>query len=86
MNEKQIQRAVSADGTEIVGRVVGQGPALVLVHGGIGHGDLAWEALAAAAPHRPVHLLPPEHPGPRAIGRPPRPHPTALGRGRHSLR
>ena len=45
MNEKRIQRAVSADGTEIVGLVVGHGPALVLVHGGIGHGDLAWEAL-----------------------------------------
>jgi pimeloyl-ACP methyl ester carboxylesterase len=45
MNEKRIQRAVSADGTDIAGRVVGQGPALVLVHGGIGHGDLAWEAL-----------------------------------------
>ena len=45
MNEKRIQRAVSADGTEIVGRVVGQGPALVLVHGGIGHGDLAWQEL-----------------------------------------
>ena len=45
MNEKRIHRAVSADGTEIAGRVVGEGPALVLVHGGIGHGDLAWEAL-----------------------------------------
>jgi pimeloyl-ACP methyl ester carboxylesterase len=45
MNEKRIHRAVSADGTEIAGQVVGEGPALVLVHGGIGHGDLAWEAL-----------------------------------------
>jgi hypothetical protein len=42
MNEKRIQRAISTDGTEIVGRVVGHGPALVLVHGGVGHGDLAW--------------------------------------------
>ena len=45
MTEERIHRAVSADGTEIAGRVVGDGPALVLVHGGIGHGDLAWEAL-----------------------------------------
>jgi pimeloyl-ACP methyl ester carboxylesterase len=45
MTADRIQRAVSADGTEIVGRVHGQGPALVLVHGGIGDGDLAWEAL-----------------------------------------
>lgn len=45
MNEKRIHRTVSADGTRIAGRVVGEGPAMVLVHGGIGHGDLAWEAL-----------------------------------------
>ncbi len=45
MDEQRIHRSVSGDGTEIVGRVVGQGPAMVLVHGGIGHGDLAWEAL-----------------------------------------
>jgi pimeloyl-ACP methyl ester carboxylesterase len=45
MNEERIHRAASADGTEIAGRVVGNGPALVLVHGGIGHGDLAWESL-----------------------------------------
>jgi pimeloyl-ACP methyl ester carboxylesterase len=45
MTAERIQRAVSADGTEIAGRVHGQGPALVLVHGGIGDGDLAWEAL-----------------------------------------
>ncbi|RZT16601.1 pimeloyl-ACP methyl ester carboxylesterase [Kribbella sp. VKM Ac-2569] len=45
MTDEQIHRAVSADGTDIAGRVLGQGPALVLVHGGIGDGDLAWEAL-----------------------------------------
>ena len=45
MTEERIHRAVSADGTEIVGRVVGQGPALVLVHGGIGDGEFAWDAL-----------------------------------------
>jgi pimeloyl-ACP methyl ester carboxylesterase len=45
MPEDRILRAVSADGTEIAGRVRGQGPALVLVHGGIGDGDTAWRAL-----------------------------------------
>jgi pimeloyl-ACP methyl ester carboxylesterase len=45
MADERIQRAVSLDGTEIAGRVRGQGPALVLVHGGIGDGDIAWEAL-----------------------------------------
>lgn len=45
MPEDRIHRAVSADGTEIAGRVQGQGPPLVLVHGAIGDGDIAWEAL-----------------------------------------
>jgi len=45
MTDERIHRAVSEDGTEIAGRVRGQGPALVLVHGGIGDGDIAWEAL-----------------------------------------
>ena len=45
MPEERIHRAVSADGTEIAGRVRGQGPPLVLVHGGIGDGEIAWEAL-----------------------------------------
>ena len=45
MTHERIHRAISADGTQIAGRVRGQGPALVLVHGGIGDGDLAWEAL-----------------------------------------
>ncbi|HEX6361273.1 alpha/beta hydrolase [Actinophytocola sp.] len=45
MTEHQLHRTVSADGTEIVGRVRGQGPALVLVHGGMGDGEIAWEAL-----------------------------------------
>ena len=45
MIDERIHRAVSADGTEIAGRVRGRGPALVLVHGGIGDGDVAWEAL-----------------------------------------
>ncbi|MBF4768660.1 alpha/beta hydrolase [Nocardioides agariphilus] len=45
MSHTRIHRAVSADGTEIAGRVVGDGPALVLVHGGIGDGDTAWDAM-----------------------------------------
>ncbi len=45
MDEDRIHRAVSPDGTEIVGRVHGQGPPLVLVHGGLEDGDLCWGAL-----------------------------------------
>ena len=45
MTAERIHRAPSADGTEIVGRVRGRGPALVLIHGGIGDGDVAWEGL-----------------------------------------
>ena len=45
MSAKRIHRAASADGTEIAGRVEGEGPPLVLVHGGIGDGEYAWEAL-----------------------------------------
>ena len=45
MEEGRIKRAVSADGTEIVGRVIGKGPPLVLVHGAIGDGEFAWADL-----------------------------------------
>ena len=41
----RVQVAISADGTEIVGRVRGQGPPMVLVHGGWGDGEVAYEAL-----------------------------------------
>ncbi|GLH99841.1 alpha/beta fold hydrolase [Phytohabitans aurantiacus] len=78
MNEKRIHRAVSADGTEIAGRVAGQGPALVLVHGAIGHGDLAWEALLPHLTDRFTCYLPsirgrglsgdhPDHTPPRLV-------------------
>ena len=40
-----VQVAISADGTEIVGRVRGQGPPFVLVHGAWGDGEVAYEAL-----------------------------------------
>lgn len=45
MTNERIHRAVSADGTEIAGRVQGDGPPLVLVHGAPHDGDIAWEAL-----------------------------------------
>ena len=45
MTDERIHRAVSADGTEIAGRVQGQGPPLVLVHGGLGDGELSWNEL-----------------------------------------
>src|SRR5829696_9245508 len=58
MTDERIHRAVSADGTEIAGRVRGRGPALVLVHGGIGDGDIAWEALLSHLTDRFTCYLP----------------------------
>lgn len=58
MTDERIHRAVSADGTEIAGRVGGRGPALVLVHGGIGDGDIAWEALLPHLTNRFTCYLP----------------------------
>ncbi len=45
MTADRTHRAVSADGTEIAGRVHGQGPPLVLVHGSLDDGDTIWGAL-----------------------------------------
>ncbi len=45
MDRDRQHRAVSDDGTEIVGRIDGQGPPLVLVHGSLEDGDLCWEAM-----------------------------------------
>jgi pimeloyl-ACP methyl ester carboxylesterase len=45
MTDTRLHRAISTDGTEIAGRVVGDGPALVLVHGGIGDGETGWDAV-----------------------------------------
>lgn len=45
MGEDRIHRTKSNDGTEIAGRVQGQGSPLVFVHGGAGDGDTSWSAL-----------------------------------------
>jgi pimeloyl-ACP methyl ester carboxylesterase len=58
MTEERIQRAFSNDGTQIAGRVRGRGPALILVHGGIGDGDIAWEALLPQLTDRFTCYLP----------------------------
>ena len=57
MHPHRTHRAVSKDGTEIVGRVEGQGPPLVLVHGAIADGDSEWgAALPALAEHFTCYL------------------------------
>lgn len=43
--ETDIHRAVSDDGTEIAGRVHGEGPPLVLVPGAMGDGEFVWDPL-----------------------------------------
>ncbi|HEX5015002.1 MAG TPA: alpha/beta hydrolase [Candidatus Limnocylindrales bacterium] len=58
MTDERIHGTVSADGTEIAGRVQGQGPPLVLVHGGIGDGEVAWEALLPYISERFTCYLP----------------------------
>lgn len=45
MDQERIHRAVSPEGTEIAGRVHGQGPPLVLVHGAMADGELEWGEL-----------------------------------------
>lgn len=45
MSEERIHRAVSEDGTEIAGRIHGQGPPLVLVPGAMGDGETIWEPM-----------------------------------------
>ncbi|NUT92508.1 MAG: alpha/beta hydrolase [Saccharothrix sp.] len=75
---ERIHRAVSPDGTEIVGRVHGRGPALVLVHGAIGDGEIAWRALLPELTDRFTCYLPstrgrgrsadhPDHTPPRLV-------------------
>ena len=43
--EERTHRAVSSDGTEIVGRVHGHGPPLVLLPGGPGDSETTWRFL-----------------------------------------
>jgi pimeloyl-ACP methyl ester carboxylesterase len=45
MSADRIHRTTSADGTEIAGRVVGQGPPLVLLHGAVYCGETAFDEL-----------------------------------------
>lgn len=45
MSQDRIHRATTKDGVEIAGRVQGQGPPLVFVHGALADGETAWEAL-----------------------------------------
>jgi pimeloyl-ACP methyl ester carboxylesterase len=58
MNEKRIHRVISADGTEIAGRVEGQGPALFLIHAPVHDGDMAWKALLPLLTDRFTCYLP----------------------------
>jgi pimeloyl-ACP methyl ester carboxylesterase len=55
---ERIHRTISADSTEIAGRVHGQGPPLVLFHGTPHDGDLAWEALVPHLADRFTCYLP----------------------------
>jgi len=54
----RIYQATSPDGTEIAARVFGQGPALVLVHGPVHDGDIAWGALLPLLSDRFTCYLP----------------------------
>jgi pimeloyl-ACP methyl ester carboxylesterase len=58
MASDRVHRSVSVDGTEIVGRVHGQGPPLVLFHGAPHDGDLAWESLVPHLADRFTCYLP----------------------------
>jgi pimeloyl-ACP methyl ester carboxylesterase len=58
MTHDRTHRAVSTDGTEIAGRVHGQGPPLVLFHGLLEDGDTCWEALVPHLTDRFTCYLP----------------------------
>lgn len=58
MSGVRVHRAVSLDGTRIVGRVLGLGPPLVLVHGAPHDGDVAWEGLVPLLAGRFTCYLP----------------------------
>jgi pimeloyl-ACP methyl ester carboxylesterase len=78
MTNVGIHRTVSRDGTEIAGRVQGQGPPLVLCHPNLLDGDIAWEALLPHLTDRFTCYLPsmrgrglsgddPDHTPPRLV-------------------
>lgn len=50
--ETRIHRADSDDGTEIAGRVHGEGPPLVLVPGAMGDGEFVWDPLLPSLTER----------------------------------
>jgi pimeloyl-ACP methyl ester carboxylesterase len=58
MVTNRIHRTTSDDGTEIAGRVHGQGPPLVLVHGSLEDGDLCWAAMLPYLTERFTCYLP----------------------------
>lgn len=58
MSENRMHRAVSADGTEITGRVLGEGPPLVLVHPPVLDADIAWTGLLRHLTERFTCYLP----------------------------
>ncbi|TVR25552.1 MAG: alpha/beta hydrolase [Ilumatobacter sp.] len=58
MSADTIHRTVSADGTEIAGRVVGQGPPLVLLHGAMYSGETAFDELLPHLTDRFTCFLP----------------------------
>ena len=58
LTEGRIHRATSDDGTEIVGRVHGDGPPLVFFHGGLTDGDLAWSGMCPFLSDRFTCYLP----------------------------
>jgi pimeloyl-ACP methyl ester carboxylesterase len=58
MSEDRVHRAVSDDGTEIAGRVLGQGPPLVLVHGALYDGETAWSEMLPHLTDRFTCFLP----------------------------
>ncbi len=58
MTAETIHRTVSADGTEVAGRVVGQGPPLVLLHGSLYSGETAFDGLLPHLTDRYTCFLP----------------------------
>lgn len=58
MTGERIHRTKSADGTEIAGRVIGDGPPVVLVHGALFDGETAWTGVVPHLADRFTCFLP----------------------------